>query len=101
MSNEAELNFYTGCSVGVHHELSCDYYVPYLDYVMFLCLRRATDEQKLKAVTHFHRLLKDSSPVPPSLINMSPKFKKRMLERCAKQKELYPPYVPEFGLITE
>ena len=101
MNKQDELNFYTGCSVGVHHELSCDYYVPYLDYVMFLCLRQATDEQKFKTVLYFHRLLKDKSPVPSSLINIPPKFKKSMLARCSKQNELYPPYVPEFNLIKE
>ena len=74
MDKKQELNFYTGCSVGVHHELSCDYYVPYLDYVMFLCLKQATNAQKLKTVLYFHRLLKNKSPVPSSLIDLSPEF---------------------------
>ena len=101
MDKEQELNFYTGCSVGVHHELSCDYYMPYLDYVMFLCLKQATNAQKLKTVLYFHYLLKDKSPVPPSLTDLSPEFRKRILARCSKQNKMYPPYVPEFNLIKE
>ena len=101
MNEQDELNFYTGQNVGIHHELSCDFYMPYLDYIMFLCLRQASDEQKLKTILYFHRQLKDKSPVPPSLIDLSPKSKKQMLARSSKQNELYPPYVPEFNLIKE
>lgn len=83
--NEGELNFMTGFSVPVQYNISCDFYMPYLDYITFLCLHQATNAQKLEIVLRFHRLLKDKSPVPPSLINMPTEHKKRMLERCIKQ----------------
>ena len=97
VNKEEYVNFWTGCSVPVQYNVSCDFYMPYLDYIMILCLKQATNEQKLKTIMHLHHLLKDKSPVPLSLINMSPKHKKHMLERCSQQDKAYLPYQPDIN----